>query len=305
MSIKSRIKAAIKGRLLSLAYRSSWYDELFPECKKFWDHREFDLDVVNLGSTSGLNAFNYSGLAVRAANWAMPRNSLKGDLAILENYSSYLRKGAVVIIPLCPFSSLSGSYDCSEDRYYTILSPRSLSGFSRRRLERILAIKNSPLRYIPFVEFIREIKRLIIPRSNARIAPINMEEDAQSWIDGWQKEFCVKDFSYPLSLVNEDGVHDAVQILNRMIAFCKVHGFRPVLTIPPMHRSLAEKFTPQMQDVLLGSLEKRINGVSIMNFMDNPEFSLDDSLFANSFLLNKIGAEKFTRKLLRQIGFDI
>lgn len=99
----------IKIKLNGLIRRSYWYNNiLFPDCKKFWSHNTFNLDVVNLGSNSGKYAFEYSEEHVKAANWAMGPQTLLADFEILKNYCSYLKNDAVVIIPLCPFTCLGG-----------------------------------------------------------------------------------------------------------------------------------------------------------------------------------------------------
>ena len=103
------ISGIIQRVLNKLVRKSYWYNNIaFGNCEKFWMHRTFDLDVVNLGSSSSVAAFDYSGFVnLKTANWAMTPQTLVADLEILRNYSCYLRKGATVIIPLCPFSCLA------------------------------------------------------------------------------------------------------------------------------------------------------------------------------------------------------
>ena len=85
MSLKKKISVKLNG----LVRRSYWYNEVvFPDCKKFWTHKVFNLDVVNLGSTSGLNAFNYEGVPLKAANWALGHNPILADQEMLNNYFS-------------------------------------------------------------------------------------------------------------------------------------------------------------------------------------------------------------------------
>jgi len=317
MNVLHRIKGRIRRELDSRVRRSAWYNELFPDCAKFWKYgmfaprAAFDLQVMNLGSTSGVCAFDYSGLPVRAENWALRQNPLAADAAILENYSSFLSaKGATVIIPLCPFSALSGSYAFQEDRYYTILSPRSLPAFSRKRQAKILSVRDNPLVHYPLIEAVRAMKsRLLCFVRRRRVAGSGLscadfEADADQWLRNWFFEFGITDFSTPLSLVNQDGIEDAAMHLKKMLVFCRERGHRPVLVIPPMHRSLAQKFTPEARGLLIDSLTSRLGAESVvfLNYMDDPEFTADKSLFQNSFLLNSIGAKKFTRRFLVDLG---
>lgn len=271
----------------------------------------FDLQVVNLGSTSGVCAFDYSGLPVHAENWALRQNPLAADVAILENYSSFLSaKGATVIIPLCPFSALSGSYAYQEDHYYTILSPRSLPAFSRKRQMKILSVRDNPLAHYPLIEVVRAMKsrllRLVrLSRSErSQLICADFEADADQWLRNWFFEFGLTDFSTPLSLINRDGIEDAVMHLKKMMDFCRERGHRPVLVIPPMHRSLAQKFTHEARGLLIDSLTSQLSvePVVFLNYMDHPEFTADKSLFQSSFLLNSVGAKKFTYRMLVDLG---
>lgn len=131
-----------------------------------------------------------------------------------------------------------------------------------------------------------------------------MEQDAQRWIKGWKHEFSISDFSQPLSLINQDGLKDASAILNEIIAFCKGRKIKPVLILPPMYHTLAEKFDSQARKVLLEDLVNTIEDKSVkfLNYMDDSRFSHDTSLFQNSFLLNKQGAKKFTKIALTDMG---
>ena len=80
------LKKKIKNKIDSFIRNSHWYSEvLFPDCKKFWTYNTFNTEVVNLGSTSALYAFNYDNLPIKGANFALSRNPLTADLAILKN----------------------------------------------------------------------------------------------------------------------------------------------------------------------------------------------------------------------------
>ena len=122
------MKGKIKYILNALIKRGYWFNNVFFEgCRKMSMYSTFNTDVINLGSTSAVHAFNYDGLGLKAGNWAMTRNPLLGDYAILKNYSSFLKKDrSIVIITLCPFSSLAGSYNFLDDRYYTFLYPSTI-----------------------------------------------------------------------------------------------------------------------------------------------------------------------------------
>lgn len=296
------IKRKISGKLNGLIRRSHWYsEEQFPDCKKFWNYHTFNTEIVNLGSTSALNAFDYDGLSIKGANWALRHNPLSGDFAILKNYYGYLNpQGSYVIIPLCVFSSLAGRYNFMEDRFYTLIYPSSIPHFSYRRQQAVKAFAASPIRHFPLFSVYTELKRLVKGKMQQVMSEEQMEQDASNWIKNWKHEFSISDFSQPLSLLNQDGVEDAIKILNEMIAFCKQRNIKPVLVLPPMYHTLAEKFTPDARHICLDNMLARLEDqtVPFLNYMDDNQFVKNRELFQNSFLLNGNGSKLFTRRVL-------
>ena len=303
------LKKKAKSFLVRLIKRGYWYNTVvFPDCDKFWKYNTFNTDVVNLGSTSALHAFCYEDIPIKAANWALGHNPLRGDFSILKNYFGFLNpKGSTVIIPLCPFSSLSGSYSYFEDRYYTLLYCTTIQGYSFRREQQILSLKNNPIPHYPLMAIFRDIKISFFTPKQSRLTELQMEQDSKHWIVDWHKEFSVSSFSEPLSLINQDAIEDAAEILNDMISFCRDRQIRPVILIPPMYHTLSRKFTPETRKVLIESLMKKVKDKSIWfyNYMDDPQFTDDISLFQNSFLMNKKGAKKFTKRVLEDIGLAL
>ena len=302
MNLKKKIASKLNGAIR----RTHWFnDELFPDCRKFWNYNTFNTDVINLGSTSGYYAFDYEGLPIKGGNFALRHNPLSGDQAILKNYFGYLNpKGSHVIIPLCVFSSLAGSYDFMEDRFYTLIYPSSIPHFSYRRQQQIKAIAASPIRRFPLWSFYTELRAQLRGTGHSTLTEEQMKADAERWIKGWKHEFALSDFSQPLSLFNKDGVNDAAEILNDIISFCKERNIKPVIMIPPMYHTLAEKFDEKARQLFVYDLIEKIEDktVPFHNYMDDSRFSRDSSLFMNSFFLNKKGAKKFTRIALTDIG---
>ena len=302
MSIKHKIASKINGAIR----RPHWFnEELFPDCRKFWNYNTFNTDVINLGSTSGYYAFDYEGLPIKGGNFALRHNPLSGDQAILKNYFGYLNpKGSHVIIPLCVFSSLAGSYDFMEDRVYTLIYPSSIPHFSYRRQQQIKAIAASPIRRFPLWSFYTELRAQLRGTGHSTLTEEQMKADAERWIKGWKHEFALSDFSQPLSLINQDGLKDASFILNDMISFCKERDIKPVLVLPPMYHTLASEFDINARIVLIDDLLKTLDDktVKFINYMDDSRFSHDITLFQDSFLLNKKGAKMFTKIVLRDLG---
>ena len=299
----------IKIKLNGLIRRSYWYNNiLFPDCKKFWSHNTFNLDVVNLGSNSGKYAFEYSEEHVKAANWAMGPQTLLADFEILKNYCSYLKNDAVVIIPLCPFTCLGGSSKYMPDKYYTVLKMMSIPCFDYRKKKVVMDMKKSPLKYYPLIEFGRDLviafKRIFhISTQKQTLTTIELENSAKSFMKGWMFEFSIMDFQNDLIMKNMDAYQDSLCILTDMINFCLERGFKPVLTIPPISKQLLIYITPAMRQFFIYDFVEKANvkKVPFLDYMNDHEFAENSRLFMNSVFLNRDGAVLFTKKILRDI----
>lgn len=290
--------------LNALIKKGFWFNNIkFQDCRKFWGFNTFNTDVINLGSTSAVCAFDYNGIPLKCFNWALSINPLLGDMAILKNYYSYLKEGASIIIPLCPFSSLAGCYSITEDRYYTLLYPSSIPGYSIRRHNQIKKEMNFPLFYYPIWNLLTDLKQLIHRKGNRVLSDEEMKDDANNRMNNWMKEFSINSFSDPLTLVNLDAINDAAQILNNIIGFCKERNLTPYLLIPPVYHSLGLLFTPDLKTKVIDQLVNRIEDKSIWfhNYMNDPDFCRRKDLFRNSFLLNSKGAKLFTKRVLADL----
>lgn len=53
--------------------------------------KEEPLDVVNLGSSSGVYDFDYSDMGCKGMNWAVAPQTMVGDFLILKRYRKFLR----------------------------------------------------------------------------------------------------------------------------------------------------------------------------------------------------------------------
>ena len=285
----------IKRVLNKLARRSYWYNHIaFGDCSKFWNHQTFDLDVVNLGSSSSVAAFDYSGIAgLKVANWAMAPQTFVADFEILRNYSCFLKQGATVIIPLCPFSCLGGSNDDLADKYYTVLNIASIPHASYRRQQQQMEIKNNPWRYYPLVQLIVRKPKT----TNLEVG--NFAADAKMRMENWRKEFSMIRFTDPLSLVNRDAYQDGAKILSRIVDYCVERDFNPIIVMPPVSEALREKFTPEMKKLYIDEFVNKGNGnkAKYLDYFEDKRFELSD--FQNSFVLNSEGARKFTGIILK------
>lgn len=299
--MKNKIKDIVNG----LIRRGYWFNnEYFPDCRKFLWYKTFNTEVVNVGSTSAVSAFNYSDTTIKAANFAMRRNPLLGDLAILQNYSSFLAPHtSIVIIPLCPFTALSGSYDYMDDRYYKVLYPSTISHYSYFHELEVSAKWNNPVLNYPWYALFIDVWRFFFKSKSKVLSECELKRDAEVKYSSWCHEFSISDFSSPLSLKNMDGIEDAIKLLGDIVSFCEVKYFEPVIVIPPVYKTLSEKFRQPEKEVLFDSILNTpiVKKVRCLNYFDSELFSNNRALFKDSFLLNEKGARLFTKHVLTSL----
>jgi hypothetical protein len=300
MSLENKIISLLNA----IVRRTYWFNNVaFPDCKKFWVHKTFNLDIINLGSSSAKAAFDYSGYNIKTANWAMAPQTFVGDLEILRNYCCYLKhEGAIVLISICPFSSLGGSSDCLPDKYYTILNIASFPHASFRKQQEILDMQRNSFKYYPLIELYYGIRRKLY-RVKDVMDTVSLEKDAEQRMISWMKEFSITDYSNPLSLVNQDAYEDGIFILNKIISFCVVRGLKPVIVLPPVTEALSSKITKEMREQFIYSFVNKANSEKIpfLDYFEDEEFK-DPSLFRDSFLLNRKGAQCFTKRVLSDLN---
>lgn len=308
MVVKHLFKAMIKRILGKIARNSKWYNQLmFGDCDKFWNLKDNVYNIVNLGSFSAKYAFNYSSIDLVAGNWAMGPQSFLFDLAILKSHIGCIKKNGVVLIPICPFSCLVG-YDTEEfmkDKYYTIVNPEYLPVYSRTRHNEVELIKNDPLHYIPLMQFIAEIKKLVSfsnKKRNIQIREDKMEADAQNWIMMWKELFNISDFSKPLSSQNNKAYKETQDILCLMVNYIKENGLTPVIVLPPIFSTLRNKFNSELMHLLVYDFLKDSVGDKALfldytgnTSYDNPEY------YYNSYFMNNKGASLFTKNVINDL----
>ena len=300
MSLKNKVMSKANA----LIKRSCWYNEsLFLGCRKFWEHKTFNLDLINLGSSAAYYAFDYSEISLKCANFALPSQYLLADYEILKNYSSYLKPGATVIMGACLFS-LDG-YDVTyfDDRYYTILYPSSIWHFSMQRLRLVKDIKNNPIKSYPLMSFLYDVKNLIYKKKKEGIAKELFEKDAKRWIeDCWMKLFSIDDLDAPLSLRNKDLVEQATDIMNKIKNFCDEKDYNFVIVLPPVSPEMRIWLTPEMRKnyVYIFKNSDKLKDIQFVDYLFDSEFDSND-LYNNSYFLNEKGARQFTQKVLRDL----
>lgn len=298
------MKRLIKKISNKLLYHTRWFRNYWGGVQKFWNLREFNLDVVNLGSNSGKFDFDYSEVPLSGMNWAVGPQSLLHDYNILKNYFSYLKDGATILIVITPFSSLFSPYTKESNlKYYTFLHPATILDFDDSERTRALKIRDYPLKEIPSYCIKQTIKEVIGMVSYHKMKKCNFEEHALSFINMWRRQFGINNFEVIPSAKHLMEQESRAKTLSEMIDFCLERGFNPVLVVPPIYKSLADKLTPICRQNYMYNFIEKANSKKIrfLDYIDDERFQ-EEEYFMNSFFMSARGAKLFTRTLLHEIG---
>ena len=287
--------------------KTQWYQNVIPNMSLYptneWyrEHLERNFDVVNIGSSSARYAFDYSGLPVKAFNWGEQPQSLNNGFKILKTYFSILKKGGTVIISLGPLSGLDveGKWQKdANDKYYYILPSELINDYSS-----VAKRRNYPLVYYPITS-IKNLLRKTLGKENGQNTELvnTFFDDSEKWIKIWKAQFGIQSFEEPLSEANNKEREKRIALLEEMLTFCIERDLRPAIVIPPMHCGLASKFTSTFRENYINSFVNKANifNVPFLNYMDDERFD-DDKYFYNTFFLNKEGAKKFTKIILKDL----
>lgn len=291
--------------------KTNWYLNQVPDLSNYptndWYRNNLvrNYDIVNLGSSSAYYGFDYTGLDVKAFNWALQPQSMEYSFRVLKNFFSILKQDGIVIIPLSPFSGLSveGKWSVTaNDKYFHVLYPELIDnyeGVASRRIYPIFKLKKLSIKKL-FKDDKKLIKYKDVFLCNCSS---DFEKDAERWVNSWMNEFGIEDLNSPLSIANQKGMSLRVQLLTEMINFCKDRNLKPILVMQPIHSSLLKLFTEEFQKNYIYNFIEKINrpDVPFYDHIALEEFQQDE-FFMNSFFMNENGARKYTQFFLNQVG---
>lgn len=302
-----------------LLYRTNWYKSMFRDLNhetypdNVWcrEHNERNYDLVNLGSSGGKWAFDYTNFNIKAMNWAQQPQTLLEDYNLLRHFHSILKQGGYVLITIMPFTGLNkktGLMDAMKYVKFDIqgepIQPYMFKEAQRYANYPILFKKQAIKALIKY--FLgRDKKTGERPETQLDLNPMSKEElemDAKKWIDGWKRQFGISDFDSPLTKENEEGRAYRIKLMQTLIDFCTERGYKPVYVIPPVTEHLAKYYTPKFEETYIYGYLKEVNrDVLTLDYSKDKEFRFNDDLFFNSFFLNKKGRKLFTRRVLKDL----
>lgn len=321
--IKRIIRKATRLAMLPLKVlsepikKSVWYDSLFvgadgetyPDNNWYRKHDERNFDLINLGSSGGKWAFDYSSIDVKAMNWAQQPQTLLEDYNLLRNYHSILKRGGIVLITVMPFTGLNkitGARDAMKYLRIDAQEPIQPQKFRQARLYTRYPILMGKVAIKAGLKYLlKKEKRVDISQTiNADKNPMSQEEldrDALRWVNGWKKQFGIVNFDDPLTENNQKGRDYRVNLMRTLVDFCTERSYKPVYIVPPVTKHLSKYFTSKFEETYIyGFLQSVGRNITLLDYSKNESLQ-DDELFFNSFFLNRKGRKIFTEQVLKDL----
>ena len=277
---------------------SNYFLDDYNKIKKFVDGVPENLEIVNTGSNHAYYGFNYGSR--KCFNFASGAQSLNYDYKILKQYSNNLNGGCKVLIVLAPLSFGFVDYknDSSNSRYYFFMDKDKILNYSR--LKKILYVD------MPILKSWKNFIRIFLRKKEIKSiinTPDNAEKEALLRINGWKKQFNLKNLLDKKSASYlKDEFENVKTILLDMIEFSLEHNWRPIIVIPPASVFLTKKISDEfMKEVLYDNIrflkDKRI---PILDYWKDDRLN-DNKLYINSDFLNEKGSKLFTEIVLEDI----
>lgn len=318
-TIKRLIKKLIKVCTgCTLLYKTEWYKsffldlehETYPDNTWYRTHEERNYDVVNLGSSGGKWAFDYIGTGVKGMNWAQQPQTLTADYQLLRHYHSILRKGGYVFIIIMPFTGLNKRTGlCDAMKYLKLdtqgepIQPYMIDKAQRYAEYPILFIKPALKALVKYL-IGRDKKTERNKVAQLDYNPMNriqMEQDAERWMNGWKHQFSISDFEAPLTEENQKGRKYRIDLMRELIDFCVEREYKPVYIIPPVTEYLAQKFTSRFRKIYIYDYLRQVKrNIPLFDYSDDKTL-METNLYFNSFFMNKRGRRIFTDRVLKDL----
>lgn len=285
--------------ICNIKYKNSdYFLDDYNKIKKFIDGVPENLEIVNTGSNHAYYGFNYGSR--KYFNFASGAQSLNYDYKILKQYSNNLNGGCKVLIVLAPLSFGFVDYknDSSNSRYYFFMDKDKILNYSR--LKKFLYV------HIPILRSWKNFIRIFLRKKEIKSiinTPDNAEKEALLRINGWKKQFNLKNLLDKKSASYlKDEFENVKTILLDMIEFSLEHNWRPIIVIPPASVFLTKKISDEfMKEVLYDNIrflkDKRI---PILDYWKDDRLN-DYKLYINSDFLNEKGSKLFTEIVLEDI----
>ena len=301
----------------TILYKTNWYKskfvsadhEIYPDNIWYRSHEDRNYAIVNLGSSGGKWAFDYTGTGVKGMVWAQQPQTLSADYQLLRHYHSILRKGGYVAITIMPFTGLNKQTDVWDAMRYLKLETQG-EPIETHLLDEALRYSETPI--MMGRSAVKSLIKYVLgkdkPQENT-LASLDhntmdesqLQKDADRWMNGWKRQFSIEDFEAPLTAQNQKGREYRINLMRTIIDFCRERDYQPVWIIPPVTEYLAERFTPMFRQLYIYDYLKQVDRNLPLLDYSNEQSLMDKDLYFNSFFMNLRGRKLFTQRVLKDL----
>lgn len=303
----------------SILKKTQWYRNMFvdydyqiyPGNVWYREHDERNFDIVALGSSSAKWAFDFNGTGVKGMNWANQPQTLLEDYNLLRHYHSILHKGSYVIITIMPFSGLNKATGLMDAIKYVRLDyqgeaiqPYLYEEACRYAQKPILFGKPAVKAILRFIlgKELDNGSSMVANMENNPMSEEQLKVNAVNFVNGWKKQFDISDFEAPLTPRNQEGRNYRISLMRELIDFCIEREYKPIYVIPPVTDHLSRFYTSKFEEIYVYDFLKQVDrNIPLLDYSKESALT-KDSLYFNSFFMNKVGRQLFTERVLTDLG---
>lgn len=284
--------------------KTNYYKNKIKQVQKYINGVPQELEIINLGSSYGKYAFDYSHTSLNGFNFALQPQSLSYDFRILKQYTPNLKKNCkvLIVIPDLIFGFLDYSNDEANTKYYYFLNKEEIIGYSKLKhfIKIILPIFSNKFNIL---RIFKDIKKQPQNCKNNFLTEKEVKKEAILRVNGWEREFKLKNtVHYEKHPELEKMFVKTTKLLSEMIDYCKKNNFKPVIVVPPTSGILNDMLSKEFVKKVLYDNIKKANKkkIPVLDYLYDERFQ-DYKLYINSDMLNEIGRKKFTKIVIEDI----
>ncbi len=275
--------------------RTGFYKRSQGGAERFRNSVPSELDIVNIGSGPGLYAISYNECRWKGFNFSTAPQNYKYGFRILKRFQKHIKKGAIIIIIMCPLSfGRNRDYDSRSysDKFYGILPKEDIDNYS---FARSLLLK-MPL----LMKLIDKAGQVLSKRETIFEEPIC----ELPIIATWKSEFELTDLKDSSQAArHQEAFNEKIQILENGITFCKAHEWKPLFVIPPVPPGTREYISDEFLDSFIyQNLEviwSEHPDIPLLDYYSDNRFKSD--MFKNDVFMNPKGRMTFSGILFKDI----
>lgn len=253
-----------------------------------------NIEICNIGSGPALYGITYAECTMNGFNFGTSPQSYKYGFKILNNFKDNILDNAMVIITICPLS-FGNNLACEEigysDKFYGILQPEDIDGYTRRR---------KLLNQHPILLRIFEKCKNKCEKNKVK----NTTKNEPRLISRWKNQFLLENLVDPTQSINhEKAFEDKVKVIQEGIELCNNNHWRPIFVIPPISpltkQYISQEFLEKFLYDNLLNIQKKYPKVLLLDYYNDARF--DTVLFKGDICMNDIGKRKFSEILFSDI----